>query len=117
MGEDTVSQQYWRPKNKAILLWQKAKKGLSGYLPERPQYVVCCLTSLVVNRRQLMLRRSGYHNLLGCFCLRLGIKGVENGRTNKNGEEEGDNVHAYTEKEGLPAADCVKSSSIHWILD
>jgi hypothetical protein len=61
---------------------------------------------------------SAYNDdLLGCFSLRLGIEGVKNGGTDKNGEEEGDNIHADAEKEGLPAADCVKSSAIHWILD
>jgi hypothetical protein len=57
------------------------------------------------------------HDCLLGFCLRFGIKGVKNRGTNENGEKEGDNVHANTKKEGLPAADCVKSSSIHWILD
>jgi hypothetical protein len=71
----------------------------------------------VANRRQLLSRGRSHHNLLGCFCLRLGIKSVKNGGANKNGEKEGDYIHTNTKKEGLPAADCVKGRAIHWILD
>jgi hypothetical protein len=76
------------------------------------------LFCLVVHRRQLVAgRRGNYGSLFGSFCLGLRVKSVEDGGANKNGKEEGDYVHANTEKEGLQAADCVKSSSIHWILD
>jgi hypothetical protein len=72
----------------------------------------------VIHRRKLVGSGGGYNGgLFGSFCLRLCVKGVKNRGTNENGEEEGDYIHADTEKEGLPAADCVKSSSIHWILD
>jgi hypothetical protein len=70
-----------------------------------------------VHRRQLLFRRAGHHDLLGRLCLGSGIKSIKNRGTNEDGKEEGDYVHSDTEKEGLPAANRVKSSSIHWILD
>jgi len=82
----------------------------------RPNALMGC-SPLRVNRCQLLSCSTGHHGLLGCFGLRLGVKSIKNGGTNKNGEKEGDNIHANTKKEGLPAADCVKGSSIHWILD
>jgi hypothetical protein len=72
---------------------------------------------LVVNRCQLLGGSAGYDGLLGSSCLRPGIKDIKNRGTNENGEKEGDNIHADTEKERLPAADCVEGSSFHWILD
>jgi hypothetical protein len=72
----------------------------------------------VVHRRQLVRGdRSNYSRFLGSFCLRLRVERIEDGGTNENGEKQGDYIHAYAEKKALQAADCVKSSSIHWILD
>jgi hypothetical protein len=48
---------------------------------------------------------------------RFRIDHIKNRGTNKNGEEESDYIHADTEKEILPAADCVEGCSFHWILD
>ena len=72
---------------------------------------------LVVNRRQLVRGGGSNHNRLPGLYLGLGVKSVKNRGTNENGKEESDYIHADTEKEGLQAADCVKGSSIHWILD
>lgn len=48
---------------------------------------------------------------------RLRIEHIKNRGTNKNGEEKSDYIHTDTEKEILPAADCVEGCSFHWILD
>jgi hypothetical protein len=73
---------------------------------------------LMAHRRQLVCGdRSDHSRFLGSFCLRFRVEGVEDGGTNENGEKEGDNIHTDAEKEGLPAANCVKGCAIHWILD
>ena len=68
-------------------------------------------------RCQLWPGRTHNSRLFSRFGRRLRIKGIENGGTNKNREEQSDYIHANTKEEGLPAADCVEGCAIHWILD
>lgn len=69
--------------------------------------------NLMVYRRQLLLCR----NYQGCFLSLLSggfsIKSVKNRGANKDGKKQGYYIHADTEKEGLPAADCVKGCPFH----
>jgi hypothetical protein len=71
----------------------------------------------MTHRRQLRPCRAHNSRFFSRFCSRLRIKSVKEGGTNKNGEKQRDYIHANTEEEGLPAANCVKGCSFHWILD
>jgi hypothetical protein len=72
---------------------------------------------LAIHSHHLLFRRRDHGRFFGTMGRRLGVKGVKNRGANENGKEKGYNVHTCAEQEGLPAADCVKSSSVHWILD
>jgi hypothetical protein len=99
------------------LFWRKDEKATSVYKGRSGLNEFYGGLLSVINRSQLVTSGGCHHDLLGRSCLRFRIKSIENRRTNENREEEGDNVHAYTKKEGLQAANCVKSCAIHWILD
>jgi hypothetical protein len=73
--------------------------------------------SLWINGYQLLFGSSHQGRLFGCFGRRLGIKSIEDRGANKDGKKESHDVHSGTEEKRLPAADCVKGSAIHWILD
>src|SRR5579871_2203616 len=70
---------------------------------------------LRVHSYQILFGSSDQSGLFGRFRRRFGIESVKDRRTNKNGKEEGYNVHTCAEQERLPAADGVKSRAIHWI--
>jgi hypothetical protein len=72
--------------------------------------------TLVGNGRQLMVAgRSRYvdSGLFTLFSRGLGIQCIKNRGANKDGEKEGNYIHADTEQEGLPAADGVKCLAFH----
>jgi hypothetical protein len=71
---------------------------------------------LPVDGYQRLFGCGNHSGSFGCFSRRFGVERVKDRGTNENGKEKGYNVHSCAEQEGLPAADGVKSGSIHWIL-
>ena len=72
---------------------------------------------LAIDGYQGLFRGGNHGRPFGCFNRRFGVERIKHRGANKNGKEKGYNVHSCAEQEGLPAANCGKSSSIHWILD
>ena len=72
---------------------------------------------LAIDGYQLLLGSGDHGRSFGCFRGRFGVERVKYRGANENGKEKGYNVHSCAEQEGLPAANCGKSSSIHWILE
>ena len=67
------------------------------------------LAPALVNRRQLLrLCRTRYSSLLNRLGSRSRINSIEDRGTNKDGEKEGDYIHAYTKEQRLPATDCIE---------
>jgi hypothetical protein len=91
-------------------------KGLSCEWQVQAFTIFIGMLRLAVDGYQLLLCRSNHGRPFGCFSRGFGVERVKDRGANENGKEEGHNVHSCAEQEGLPAANGVKSGSIHWIL-
>ena len=67
-------------------------------------------------RRQLLLGGAAHSRLYHLPGGRFSIQSIKNRGANENGEKQGYYIHADAKQKGLPAADCVKGCSFHWIL-
>jgi hypothetical protein len=71
---------------------------------------------LSVDGYQLLFGCGNHGRPFSCFSRGFGVERVKDRGANENGKEKGYNVHSCAKEEGLPAANGVKSSAIHWIL-
>jgi hypothetical protein len=67
-------------------------------------------------RRQLLLGRGDSSRLYDLPGSRFSVQSIKNRGANENGEKQGYHIHADAKQKRLPAADCVKGCSFHWIL-
>ena len=85
-----------------------AKRGLSAR-GERPANKLFSGELPLVDRSQLLgLGSAGHSGLFYGLGRRFRIDSIENGRTHKDGEKEGDYIHTNTEQQRLPATDCIE---------
>jgi hypothetical protein len=69
----------------------------------------CYMAPSLIDRRQLLrFGRARYSSLLNRLGSRSRIDSIEDGGTHKDGEKEGDYIHAYTKEQRLPATDCIE---------